>query len=196
MNRTLSTLSAALLSGGLLAVGPVQGALIFEDVAPTPNGRLQIIVGFANDIPYVGEPATLQMSPYLFPKGEPDNWNDARFVSMSDNQPGNPNTYPHDKVDITATVELLDDQGNVIKRGKLPDKFDQVDHGTYESSFVPGTAGTYAFVLNGTVNQFTIRDMRFVCKPLDQLHARLGDGIPCVIDRVKPIPFAPEAPSN
>lgn len=196
MNRSPSTLSAALMVAGLLTASAAQAAYVFEDVASTSNERLVFILGFSNDIPYLGEPATVQLSPYLFPKGEPDNWNDARFVSMYDNKPGSPNTYPHDKVELSAIVELLDDQGQIVRRAKMPQKFTQPYSGPYESSFIPGTAGTYAFVINGTVNQFTIRDLRFVCKPLDQLHPGHGDGVPCVIDRAKPIPFAPEAPAN
>jgi len=186
---------AAILAAALgFPVNPASAAYVFEDAMAVADQRLVLIVGFANDIPWAGEATTLMVAPYLFPADAPDDWDQARFVNMADNDPGNPNTFPDDYVNLRGTAELLDAQGRVLKRAALPERFTQPTSGDYQSRFIPGEPGRYAFVLSGRVNEFRLDKVRFVCKPRWQVHGWQGDGFPCVLERKQPLPFAPLAP--
>lgn len=181
-------------------------AELYGDLHGFPGQGVVLLIGFQNDPPYVGERARFAFAPFVDvifdDKGE---WVDGgRFVSQGDNKPGDPNTFPDDRVLIRGSIELLDNKGRVIQRDRFPQQFTQpFVTGDYITEFTPRTGGRYALVLSGRfkakvqsgeIIDFKFANERFVCKPVEKLHVYIGDGIPCLRERTRPVPYAPLSP--
>lgn len=168
---------------------------------------IMLLVEFMNEPPYAGERARFGFAPFVdVVFDDKGRWVDfGRFVSQGDNVPGDESTYPEDRVSIHGYIELLDKDGNVVVRDSFPQGFTQpYVTGDYITEFTPQTAGRYAVVVsgrlkardkNGKLVDFTFENERFVCKLIEKLHIWSDDGIPCLVDRKRPLRFLPSEPS-
>ncbi|MFO1418748.1 MAG: hypothetical protein U1E83_08760 [Methylotetracoccus sp.] len=206
MSKRFSKVIAGTMATGCLFCAAAQADL-YEDVHGYPDEGVVLLVGLQNSPPFVNERARFAFSPFVDAEfDDQGGWvAGGRFVSVGDNNPGDPQTYPDDEVNLTGTIELLGPHGEVLREMPFPEEFKQpFVTGAYISEFTPMTAGRYAYVLSGNIRtrddqgklrNFKFADARFVCKRDDKLHAWWGDGLQCIRERTKPSHYAPSEPS-